>query len=560
MEKIVVLTLGGGNLETGFSWVSAQVGMAGGQYLKCSGSLIAAPELSRFHHQWRQLYLALNHSLDGPSRIHIETDQPIATNVSRRSFETLSDRLGRSLNDWLSTEAFRQIDQQIRLHLMPEDEIRMVIETDCVQARQLPWHLWRFFEDYPQAEVALADLNYRSKSHRRLASGQVRILAILGNATGIDIQRDRDCLASLTGAETVFLVEPTRAELDHWLWDDRGWDILFFAGHSVSLADGCSGAIGINARDSLTIDQLRHSLRAAIAQGLQLAIFNSCDGLGLARAMADLDIPQIVVMREPVPDPVAQAFLTAFLQTFAGGRSFYRSVREAREKLQGLEDQFLCASWLPVICQNPATQPPTWRGLQGLEPSPGNVTRVTGPDPSPPSSQTSRRQRRRLSPGESARSIGALTQFIVVNSLMIAVGVMVVRGTGLIEPIELAAYDVLMRQRPVETTDPRLLIVEVTQADTDRYGYPLPDQVLARTIDKLYRFQPRAVGVDMHRALPRGAGAIGIITAISPASEPVYGLFWRGHRSGLWGTAGVFGDPANDPGQPERSRPRWPPG
>jgi hypothetical protein len=29
-------------------------------------------------------------------------------------------------------------------------------------------------------------------------------------------------------------------------------------------------------------------------------------------------------------------------------------VREAREKLQGLEDRYPCATWLPVICQNPS--------------------------------------------------------------------------------------------------------------------------------------------------------------------------------------------------------------
>ncbi|SKB13866.1 hypothetical protein PL11201_530196 [Planktothrix sp. PCC 11201] len=29
-------------------------------------------------------------------------------------------------------------------------------------------------------------------------------------------------------------------------------------------------------------------------------------------------------------------------------------MREARERLQGLESEFPCASWLPVVSQNPA--------------------------------------------------------------------------------------------------------------------------------------------------------------------------------------------------------------
>ena len=65
----------------------------------------------------------------------------------------------------------------------------------------------------------------------------------------------------------------------------------------------------------------------------------------------------MIVMREPVPDRVAQEFLKYFLQAFARGDTLYLSVREARERLQGLENQFPCATWLPVICQNPAEEP-----------------------------------------------------------------------------------------------------------------------------------------------------------------------------------------------------------
>lgn len=90
----------------------------------------------------------------------------------------------------------------------------------------------------------------------------------------------------------------------------------------------------------MTIEQLKYALKKAVVGGLNIAIFNSCDGLGLAQQLADLQIPQIIVMREPVPDRVAQAFLKYFLAAFAQGQSFYLAVREARERLQGLEDRF----------------------------------------------------------------------------------------------------------------------------------------------------------------------------------------------------------------------------
>ncbi len=41
-------------------------------------------------------------------------------------------------------------------------------------------------------------------------------------------------------------------------------------------------------------------------------------------------------------------------------------MQQARRKLQGLEDEFPGASWLPAICQNPAVEPPTWIRLGGV--------------------------------------------------------------------------------------------------------------------------------------------------------------------------------------------------
>ena len=63
-------------------------------------------------------------------------------------------------------------------------------------------------------------------------------------------------------------------------------------------------------------------------------------------------------------DQVPHKFLQYFLELFASGKSLYISVREAREKLQIIEDKFPGASSLPVICQNPAEIPPSWESLQ----------------------------------------------------------------------------------------------------------------------------------------------------------------------------------------------------
>jgi hypothetical protein len=122
------------------------------------------------------------------------------------------------------------------------------------------------------------------------------------------------------------------------------------------------GRIYINQRESLTIGELKHGLRTAIERGLQLAIFNSCDGLGLGKELENLQIPQAIVMREPVPDKVAQEFLKHFLKAFSTGKSLYLAVRIARERLaeEGLERELPGIMGLPVICQNPAATPLIW--------------------------------------------------------------------------------------------------------------------------------------------------------------------------------------------------------
>ncbi len=68
-------------------------------------------------------------------------------------------------------------------------------------------------------------------------------------------------------------------------------------------------------------------------------------------------------MREPVPDKVAHEFLKDFIQEFTRRKSFYQSVNIARQKLQGLETDYPCASWLPIIVQNLLATPPTWQSM-----------------------------------------------------------------------------------------------------------------------------------------------------------------------------------------------------
>ncbi len=74
------------------------------------------------------------------------------------------------------------------------------------------------------------------------------------------------------------------------------------------------------------------------------------------------------------------------------------------------------------------------------------------------------------------------------------------RHLGLLEPLELSAYDRLMQLRPALPPDPRLLVVKITEKDIQSQPkYPITDEVMNQLLTKLEQYQPAAIGLDMYR-------------------------------------------------------------
>lgn len=531
MSRLVVLSLSQGNLQDGFPAVTVQLGEADNPYrMKFTASLPAAPEISELYRNWQSLYSAFYQRLSlriGVEEIDdfddFEIEEGYVTNVSEVDIKELSQRLSQRINAWLNSTEFRKIDQQLRTQLKPSEEIRFIIETNDNLLRRLPLHLWNFFDDYPYGEVALSALDYQQqhKLPAKIRRDKVRILAVFGNSKGIDISQDRSFLDKLSNtAEIKFLVETHLGNLNDQLWQ-QGWDILFFAGHSSSKE---KGLLQINQTDTITLDQLKYALKQAISHGLKLAIFNSCDSLGLAQQLQDLHIPQVIVMREPVPDVVAQEFLKHFLAEFSSGQSLYAAMRFTRERLQGLEGEYPCATWLPIICQNPAEPPMIWSQSGVLIESVDKAgslltasavsaskeqTEVRAPRGnttardfrSEPLSGTAERVRNRSS------IISKHRWHLLVASVLVAVSVMGVRHLGMLQPWELQSYDHLMQLRPAdEKPDPRLLIVTIDEGDIQyqiqnkmSMRWSLSDQALAQLLQKLEQYQPITIGIDIYR-------------------------------------------------------------
>lgn len=462
LGKLVVLKLGLGSFQQGFA-VTLQIGLEGERpTLELPGMLPPALELPGLYQQWQAAYRQMRMT----SRL--EPQANMVTNVSwigdcRSSAEVLCDRI----NYWLTQPTFQPIYNKLLEQLTPTDIIRVVLQTEDPILQRLPWHQWDFFQRYPNAEIALSTPVYQQVKTPKTQNSTVRILAILGDATGLDLETDRTLLQTLPNVDLHLLTGPSRATLNQHLWDQQGWDILFFAGHS----HGAEGQISLNSQETLTIPELKYALTKAVQCGLTIAIFNSCDGLGLADALADLHIPQILVMREPIPDRVAHQFLKGFLESFSRNTPLYLSVREARERLQGLENEFPCATWLPILCQNLAQQPPTWRSLQGttfVEPA----YRLWG-----------------------AMGLG-------VSLTVITLGLRLLGG---FQALELATYDRFLRWRPwFETSDSRLVVIKNTEDDIKQQGldrtsdFSMTDDALLAVLKTLEPLQPKVIGIDIY--------------------------------------------------------------
>lgn len=492
VAKRVILRLGEGGLAQVLS-VTLQIGPEGKAATgEMVASLLPDVELEQYFQAWSRCYSSLGGSCRS-SGIPKAADeaQPIQSAAANLA---ACDRAGRLLadrfNHWLRQPSLLPLREAWLEILRPEDELRVILQTQDRDLQRLPWHQWDLLERYPKAEIALGNLGYdpakaaiAPQASEAIAPSQpfVKILAILGDSSGIDVQSDRELLEQLPGADVTFLVEPRRSELSDQLWQ-QPWRILFFAGHS-SGADG-EGRFRINEQEMLTLEQLKFGLKRAVAQGLQLAIFNSCDGLGLAQELAYLGLPQLIVMREPVPDRVTQAFLKYFLSAYGGGAAFYPAVREARERLQAMEGEFPCATGLPMIFQNPAAVPLSWRSLTGQP-------------------ETLIQARTVLNPQSWSKQLAK----VAAASLVATVSILGIRHIGWLQSFELKAYDHLLQLRPQEPPDSRLLIIEVTEADVQaqRDEQPqgsLSDTSLSKLLTLLNQHGPVAIGLDIYRDYP----------------------------------------------------------
>ena len=346
-----------------------------------AGKLPPAPDLPQLYEAWRSAYRnyveirAKNPNDDNSPAAFAIKERPIVTHVSGEYQEweaqkqqayhaciQAEDKLLKRFHQWLESPDFREVKARLRESLVQARDRanRILVESNDEDFKKMPWQRWNLLQGFSLSEIGLSSPNFQKRDVSVNCKQQARILVILGKDANIQEE-----IQKLVTDNIEIKVVTNLADLDKPLWNEA-WDIIIFNGHSRTSEKGTQGEFELRDGNKLKVSEIRSHFNKAIEKGLKLVIFNSCDGLGLAHQLGEgqaLYLPQIVVMREILPIALAPKFLQYFFEEFTKGISLSSALRLSRERLQILEKDFPCASWLPVICQNPAVKPLRWHDL-----------------------------------------------------------------------------------------------------------------------------------------------------------------------------------------------------
>ncbi|MFM6729816.1 MAG: ABC transporter substrate-binding protein [Microcystis panniformis] len=370
MSRVVILKIGDGSFETGFS-VTLEIRdnyhliapFAEGRLVPNLDIADALQNYRRAYYHWVKSQPSLGITVPHSMITHAAVGDP--RDNLRKATKTLKD----SLNEWLNSSFLSSIQNLILFNIGTGSEVRFFIQTTHFDLQQIPWECWNFLPGVsPDVEIALTI--QRVPPVKRTFTYPINVLVILGN---IDIKNDNNylCLSSLQtllgnpDKVSMQILSPSLKEplspksIRHELIKNQ-WDIVVYLGHSQTSSDGHDGVFIIDNDTALSADDnLRDSLEIAVKKGLKLVICNSCDGLGIGRQLANIGVPHIIVMKEPIAVRVALRFLEVFLPNFLGHKSLQESLTIARQelKLHGFEEDAAGSSLLPLLIENPEEPP-----------------------------------------------------------------------------------------------------------------------------------------------------------------------------------------------------------
>lgn len=240
--------------------------------------------------------------------------------------------------------------------------IDLFLTCTPIELARLPWEAWELSTEF-KVRIARSPATIQTEPVKldRIRRTRPRILAIIG---GFEFQVDRAAVRSLSRlAEVQFVgwqpgqsIEQVKIQIAEAIADDRGWDVLFFAGHSNE-TQMTGGELAIAPHTAIQIREIAPQLAIAQSKGLQFALFNSCKGLQIAESLIELGLSQVAVMREPIHNRVAQEFLIQFFQGLAIHKDVHESLIEACQWLKSENSLTYPSAFLvPSLFRHPESE------------------------------------------------------------------------------------------------------------------------------------------------------------------------------------------------------------
>lgn len=299
-----------------------------GQGQRLTAHLPYPPQLTSGYEKWQRAYLGYYKTAwrgrSGSSGQVTLPETDWSALLQKAEMELL-----RELRRWLRSEALHELRSQLHKTHQPGGRTTIFLICEPLQLSRLPWEAWDLGAevDTPIA-ILRTTANIRAASVPRPASrrGKPRMLVIWGEDPKLDmgpeitLLRQHEALFDRTDLrrQPTETIPEVKQRICDTIADPQGWDLLFFFGHSNEAAL-VGGHIAVAPGATLTLKELSHPLQTAQAKGLQFALFNSCSGLTIAQSLIELGLNQVVIMREPIHNQVAQTLLTYFLDAWPRG-------------------------------------------------------------------------------------------------------------------------------------------------------------------------------------------------------------------------------------------------
>jgi len=345
-----------------------------GQSQRLTASLPYPPALTTLYRAWQRAYLTyyqqgLRGRPGAVGQVSAMAKLDWHSQVVQAEARLLSE-----FHRWLRHEALFELRAEL-MRQAPSaaaalETRELFLACSTLELARLPWETWEVGADLGQPgpiQIVRSPATIRSPTANQqpMGRGKPRVLAILGDETGLEFAGDRAALKAQTQRLAVHYLgwQPQedaaalKQRICQTVADARGWDVLLFAGHSNE-EQLLAGQIAIAPHTFISIKELTPYLQQAQRRGLQFALFNSCNGLDIANGLISLGLNQVAIMREPIHNQVAHAFLLQFLQRLAHYDDAQAALKGACQALK-LEQQltYPSAYLVPSLFRHPDSRP-----------------------------------------------------------------------------------------------------------------------------------------------------------------------------------------------------------